>query len=171
MTDDREGIRARYRPTQFEVLFVAESPPANLGTFFYKRTGHIYPRTCEAFSLAGDPWSPPPSGDFLEHFQRIGCFLVDLCAVGVNVKACPRPTLDEAERRLARTIREAKPRSIVVLLKRIEPYVRSACAMEGAMERIVGTLPFPAHGHQRQYVIGLRDILQSPRRRAQARPL
>jgi hypothetical protein len=46
------------------------------------------------------------------------------------------------------------------MLKRIAPYVAEALTKaEEEPERIVSVLPFPAHGHQREYVEALKTIL------------
>lgn len=154
-----ESKRREYKPLDTLVLFVGESPPAN-GTFFYCGDSNLARYTRESFEAAFDELGG--ASQFLEAFRDKGFYLVDLCRDRVN-------GLSKRERRAARecgiaslvaTIHELKPRVIIVVMKAIERYV--AQAAEDA--RLTGcpryVLPFPAQGHQREYVAQLTELLR-----------
>src|SRR5947199_2008929 len=75
-----ESLRRRYRPADIRILFVGESPPAG-GTFFYAANSNLYYATEAAFRQAVPDLL---SGDFLDDFRALGCFLDDLCLRPVN---------------------------------------------------------------------------------------
>jgi hypothetical protein len=162
-----ESKRIEYRPFKVRVLFVGESPPVN-GTFFYRGDSNLARYTHEAFTAEF-----PVGGEmsrFLTAFRDSGCYLVDLCHEPVN--GMPR-----TRRRIARqagipflgaTMREAAPEIIIVVMKAIEGYVARAAA-EAALNHVPRhVIPFPAQGHQRQYVdrltMILRDFFRAPAR-------
>jgi hypothetical protein len=66
--------------------------------------------------------------------------------------------LKESIEALAGRIREHDPEIIVIVLKRIEPYVREAIQKAG-VSCPVYSLPFPGNGHQRRFIRGLVEIL------------
>src|SRR2546425_9639049 len=98
LRDEREKLRLAYRPPRVRLLFVAESAPLNVKTFFYAKSGHLYPRTREAFEAAGAPWAPERGKDFLEHFRGMECYLVDLCPPGATVKTRASSLAEDIER-------------------------------------------------------------------------
>jgi hypothetical protein len=63
------------------VLFVGESPPAG-GAFFYRANSKLYDATREAFETATPALRR--EDDVLAAFQRLGCYLDDLCLAPVN---------------------------------------------------------------------------------------
>jgi hypothetical protein len=75
-------LRKLFRPPKVNVLFIGESPPAG-GTFFYQADSRLYQRTRAAFGRAFGR-SMPEGAEFLREFQRLGCYLEDLCAEPVN---------------------------------------------------------------------------------------
>ncbi|MBF8290850.1 MAG: hypothetical protein HW391_1818 [Chloroflexi bacterium] len=76
-------LRSRYRPAGVRVLFVGESAPAG-GTHFYLANSNLFRATREAFGLGLDLPSPPDGSAFLEWFQGLGCWLVDIAERPVN---------------------------------------------------------------------------------------
>ncbi len=109
-----EDVRARYRPRDVDVLFIGEPPPAG-GTFFYAGNSSRYYATEEAFRR-GVP--ELLSGDFLDDFRALGCFLDDLCLRPAN-HLCGAPELEQqrldesrrGEKPLADRVRAANPAS------------------------------------------------------------
>ncbi|MCM2311248.1 MAG: hypothetical protein NDI84_07575 [Steroidobacteraceae bacterium] len=140
------------------MLFIGESRPDN-GTFFYDGNSNLARYTREAFSPDGGP--VPEMERFLEEFQAAGCFLVDLCPQSVN--QLPHVERGEArlegERALATTLAELRPLTIVVVMRGIADNVEQAILQAELSEVPVFVLPFPAMGHQRAYVAGLRQVL------------
>jgi hypothetical protein len=162
MTAD-ERLRRRYRPDDVRVLFVGESPPAG-GTFFYRANSKLYAATREAFEAAIPALRQ--KDDFLAAFQRLGCYLDDLCPQAVNDLAIRDPTrLAERERGvapLARRMTALDPAVVCVVMKGIVPEVTAAVERAGVDVQIEA-LPFPAR-HRGQYVAGLTRLVRRWRR-------
>jgi hypothetical protein len=155
-----EELRRSYRPDEIRVLFVGESPPAG-GTFFYKGDSNLARYTEEAFSRVFDR-TFERSEDFLQAFQSLGCYLDDLCLIPIN-------KLTRAERKwhrsksipsLAARIRTDSPDAIVVVMQGIRRCVQQAAGRAGLDPGPVYSVPFPAMGHQQQYVAQLEDVLR-----------
>ena len=99
---------------------------------------------------------------FLRSFKGLGCYLDDLCLTPVN-------NLGERERQryrelcvddLALRLRAASPKAIVVVMKRIVPFVERAANHAGLTALPPIALPFPAQGNQLRYVEGLTLVLR-----------
>lgn len=154
-----ESKRIVDRPSAVRVLFVGESPPTN-GTFFYFGNSNLVRYTHEAFAAVFPECKDMPQ--FLNAFRDLGCYLVDLCREPVN--GLPRIQRLNARQAgiatLTSTIRRLAPTTIVIVMKAIEPWVSAAIAeaeMDDASRRV---LPFPAQGHQREYVAQLTVVLE-----------
>lgn len=65
----------------------------------------------------------------------------------------------KAVRALAKRIRTANPLVIIVILKRIEKYIREAKSKTETCSEIF-VLPFPGNGHQNEYIDELIKILK-----------
>lgn len=155
--ESSEQIRNKYRPDSVSTLFVGESPPAN-GTFFYKGDSRLFRYTCEAFGC-----STADVSSFLSGFKSQGFFLVDLCSTPVN-NLPPRErrrARNAGVPRLAREIEELQPKAIVVVMKAIADHVHRALGDSGLRPEQVHVLPFPAQGHEREYVSRLSALLRS----------
>lgn len=156
--DRFELLRRRYRPVRTSVLFVGESRPAG-GTFFYAGNSHLFRYTAEAFGYqAGET---ARAEQFLTRFMELGCYLVDLCPVPVNILPARAREVERSARTaaLAVAIRSLQPNAVVNVMKGIRPHVEQA--IHDSQVRLVGTwhLPFPAQGHQREYVAELQRVL------------
>ncbi|UCH33446.1 MAG: hypothetical protein JSV65_12820 [Armatimonadota bacterium] len=149
-----DNMRQQYQPKRIRVLFVGESRPAG-GTFFYRGDSNLCRYTQQAFEKACGRNSDTPS-EFLASFMSKGCYLDDLCLEPVN--------RNDARRRrkqrnagvcsLATRMRAYpyRPDAVICVMRAIEGHVRRA--MEGLNPRDVlfYCAPFPAQGHQREYV-------------------
>jgi hypothetical protein len=131
---------------------VGESAPHG-GTFFYYANSILFRHTQRAFrEVFGDACGDGEA--FLRFFRDQGFFLDDLCAIPVN-------GMDDASRSgeraagvqpLARRIKAANPKTIIVVMKAILPQVRAARALAGITPDLV-ELPFPGRPqHQTQFV-------------------
>lgn len=154
-----EAARERYRPKDVRVLFVGESAPAG-GTFFYFANSKLYFATRDAFRLA---LGKRGGRDFLVHFQTLGCFLEDLCPSPVN--RLPDPQRREQRRRgepeLARRLRAASPRVVVVVMSGIRENVNRALREADLAALPTHVLPFPGREeHRRRYVAELAAIVR-----------
>lgn len=154
----REGIRRKFRPTVTRLLLIGESPPWNR-TFFYYANSNLYCRTVEAFTQA--KLVARDSTQFLDDFRNLGCFLDDLSHTPINqLRTAQRRTArDRAVRDLESRLRLIRPGVIVCVMKGIERDVRRAIESADMHEKAFCAVPFPSHGHQRQYMDQLANIL------------
>ena len=152
-----EELRLSYHPDNVTILFVGESPPAGK-TFFYAANSNLFRATLAGFQLA----FPEISRDsFLQAFKEMGCYLVDLCDQPVNNLTDPQKKELSFARidALSYKLRDLKPEVIIVVIKRILPYVEQALKRSGITVKLYA-LPFPAMGHQREYIHRLRILLK-----------
>jgi hypothetical protein len=154
-------LRSRYRPAGVRVLFVGESSPAG-GTHFYLANSNLFRATREAFGLGLDLPTPPDGSAFLEWFQELGCWLVDIAERPVNrLPAGEREaTIKDGVTRLAGTLRETHPERVIVLIRRIAPDVRRAAGLAGIDDRAIDVLPFPIRQWRSTYVEQLAGIIR-----------
>jgi hypothetical protein len=166
-----ERTRRRYRPTDIRVLFIGESPPAG-GTFFYHANSNLYNATREAFQAAIPALREEPV--FLDAFERLGCYLEDLCEQPVNDLDMRDPMRLQARADgvtpLARRMRRFSPQVVVVVMKAIAGDATRALVASGHAEVKREELPFPAR-HYDQYVQQLTTLVKSWRRRHVLLPL
>ena len=165
-----ERLRRRYRPDDVRVLFIGESPPSG-GTFFYRANSKLYAATREAFEAAIPALRR--EDDFLDVFERLGCYLDDLCLKPVNDLDIRDPQrLAERSRGvapLARRMKPLQPSVVCVAMKAIVPEVDQATE-RAKLDACREALPFPAR-HRPQYVSGLTDLVKAWRRRGILGPL
>ena len=123
--ESRECIRRLYEPENVHMLFVGEAPPAS-GLFFYDANSGLYRAVRETFlhALPG-----LRETDFLNCFQRLGCYLVDLCGKPIDRldKDLRKRICSDSEPELAETIRTLKPKFIVSVVRSIQDNVTRAC--------------------------------------------
>jgi hypothetical protein len=152
-----EELRESFKPKQVKLLFVGESPPTS-GKFFYDKSS-MTTITARAFELSHG-FKFKGTAEFLCHFKEVGCYLEDLTHVPVD-------KLQRQEREdflqagvlpLSACIKEMQPIAVVVVLKKIEKYVRDAIMGSGLTPE-VHVLPFPGNGHQNRYVEELETII------------
>ena len=153
-----EAIRERYRPETVKVLFVGESRPAN-GTFFYLGNSRLYKYTCRAFNSALVTSLQIPT--FLNEFCSLGCFLLDLCPEPVNHLPSPerRRVRRNGTATLSAILRDIQPCATIVVMRGIAQYVDQAYVGAGIQTDHHYVLPFPARGHEQEYIDGLKAIL------------
>lgn len=154
------AIRDRHRPSKTRVLFVGESSPAG-GTHFYRADSNLYRATREALGVGLSVADPPEGEGFLAWFQELGCWLVDLAdrPVDRSPAADRIRAVDAGIPALARTILEARPTRVVVVLRRIAPAVRDAARVAGFDDRAIDVLPFPTRQWRPIFVDQLAGIL------------
>jgi hypothetical protein len=123
-TAARERLRRSYRPRRVRLLFVGESPPDS-GRFFYRADSGLYRAIRKTFV---DVFPSLADSDFLEAFQEMDCYLVDLCGEPVDRMdaASRRRACRDGEVRLSATIRRLRPKIIVTLVRSIAENVRRA---------------------------------------------
>lgn len=158
-----EDVRVQFAPEKVRVLFIGESPPAG-GTFFYFGNSNLYRYTQEAFSRIFALSVESPT-EFLDLFQRMGFYLVDLCLEPVNKMT---PVDRRAARRagvqpLSKKLIETQPETIISVLKAIAPHIRKAAQLADLTSVPIYELVFPAMSHQQRYVSELSAVLNTIR--------
>jgi len=120
----KEALRRHYRPTKVKLLFVGESPPAS-GRFFYRADSGLY----RAIRLTFIKIFPKlKTINFLDAFQFLGCYLVDLCGRPVDHldAAERRQACLDGEGRLAKMIQQFQPDIVVTVVRSIVANVERA---------------------------------------------
>jgi hypothetical protein len=153
-----QAIRQSFRPERINLLFIGESPPVS-GKFFYIR-GPMTTFTSRAFEIAHGRQFQNNS-EFLDYFELCGCYLDDLSHLPINhlpLREREKQLQDNVEA-LSQRIREANPSVVVVVLKKIETYVRAAVERSHLSPRLY-VLPFPGSGHQNKFLEGMVPIIK-----------
>jgi hypothetical protein len=160
--DQREELRAKFRPEDVWVLMVGESAPAG-GTFFYQADSNLFDATREAFERA---LGPMPHGEaFLERYREMGFWLYDVARSPVNrMRGRPRGnTVAEGVPALAALIKDLEPDFVVAVKTSLEGVVRQAARTADFPPQRLVVLPFPLYGWRREFVEGLAQFLQPGR--------
>jgi uracil DNA glycosylase superfamily protein len=120
----RERLRKRYRPDRVRILFVGEAPPSS-GRFFYQADSGLYRAVRDTFISA---FPSLQNGPFLESFRALGCYLVDLCRRPVDHmdRNARQRNCRAGEASLNRTLRQLRPKIVVVVVRSISRNVRRA---------------------------------------------
>lgn len=150
---DVEKIRQSFKPDKVSVLFIGESAPAS-GSFFY--TGDsLCTYTKEAFTMAFPDIVFRTSDEFLQFFQKTGCYLDDLSLIPVNDR-----NIDERKRMqlegmpsLAKRIVDYQPNAIVCMLKNkaFQTIIRESVRRAGFENVPFRVTPFGGFGNQGKY--------------------
>ena len=165
-------LRKRYRPKKIKVLFVAESPPeSSEDRFFYnwrqERWDNMY-RTVMKAVFPEFEYRPGEKDNWLRKFSKHGYYLIDVTDRPVN-------RLSPAERRYALDAAvKAKLTEIKMLVSPSTPIVLVKKNVFSALNRRLrdagynvsheSFLPFPSHGHQKEFVRKCRDCLRKTKR-------
>lgn len=158
-----QELREIFRPTNLNLLFIGESPPAG-GTFFYEGNSNLFNYTRQVFSTIFDyQWQD--EFDFLHYFQASGCYLEDLCLIPVNNMTPP-------ERRIQRQLGVIPlserlllwnqiPQAVVIVGISIEDRVSEAIELAYWNQTPTFVTHFPAFQHQPTFVNELGIILEN----------
>jgi hypothetical protein len=145
-----EEVRQSYRPDRITTLFVGESAPHG-GTFFYNQDSGLFREIRKAFR--GD-------ASFLDDFERNGFYLDDLVSEPVNHLGNKdrRRLCHAAVSSLVARLRDYNPQAVVILLRSIEPMVRSSIRDAGLSCQIYCT-PYPGFGNQGRFHDAMTEII------------
>jgi len=153
-----ERIRQSFKPDKIRMLLIGESAPAG-GDFFYTHSRMtIY--VSQAFeSVFNENFDDDLS--FLKYFQEKGCYLDDLSLSPVNhmFSGQRKEALKTSVGPLSKRIAEHNPDVIVIIMKKIDRYVREAIKLS-KKSCSVYTLPFPGNGHQNKFMSEFSTILR-----------
>lgn len=131
LTGSLDSFHLHYKPKEVRWLFVGESPPTN-GTFFFKADSNLSRYTQEAFSIAFK-LQFVDGRELLDFFKSLGCYLIDLCTHPINPlsrherKRCRKACAASLPELMA----EYSPQRIIVVMKGIAGYVKSAVKPAG----------------------------------------
>jgi hypothetical protein len=167
-------LRERYKPERIEVLFVAESPPESSDDevrFFYnskqERWNHMYRAVMKAVFPEFE-YCPGEKDNWLRKFKQHGYYLIDATDRPVNrvTSAERRYELDAAVKpKLSEIKRLVSPSTPIVLVKK-NIFSAFNRPLRDAGYNVIheSFLPFPSHGHQKDFVIMCRDCLRKAKR-------
>ena len=161
--------RNKYKPTEINVLLVAESPPSSGGYFYAEKAigkDHLFRETMKALEL----WPvdrPLRKGcdkrPMLEQFRSLGFFLIDTCEVPVDKMPPGQRRLSTAQGALTlpNRVKRLDPAGILIVKKTVFSPVSRALSIAGFDNRILNknSLPFPSHGNQRKFRRMLRRLV------------
>ena len=161
--------RNKYKPTEVNVLLVAESPPSSGGYFYAEKAigkDHLFRETMKALEL----WPvdrPLRKGcdkrPMLEQFRSLGFFLIDTCEVPVDKMPPGQRRLSTAQGALTlpNRVKRLDPAGILIVKKTVFSPVSRALSIAGFDNRILNknSLPFPSHGNQRKFRRMLRRLV------------
>lgn len=164
--EKRDERREKYYPKdRVKLLLIGEAPPCNDAEFFYKG-GRLRGRTLEAFvqarELSGNLCEDSDFNDFL--FQK-GCYLDDILHAPIRRGL----SQEEKHRMLAdafpgftKRLATHNPQNVVLFVKGLDLYVRSAMAQSGANLLTYDALPFPGYSQKNieNYITGLADVVR-----------
>ena len=150
----RERLRRRYRPARVRILFVGEAPPAS-GRFFYQADSGLYRAVRESFV---ETFPDVAAGDFLQAFQEMGCYLIDLCGKPVDRMAPQQRKIIcmEGETRLATRLKQLRPKIVITVVRSISGNVKRSEQRAGWLGKHV-ELPYPGRWHRYRQVF-LEDL-------------
>jgi hypothetical protein len=138
-----QALKARYRPDNIKILFIADGLPVK-DRYFYLKNSNMYKAVKEAFTrVFGDFKS---DDEFLAFFKEMGAYFENLSRVPIKTLPPPeqRKARQEGVQPLAERLAEMQPRLIIISLKAIEKYAREAIKLAdvNSVEHIAVT-PFP----------------------------
>ncbi|MGC2064118.1 MAG: hypothetical protein WA610_14175 [Thermodesulfovibrionales bacterium] len=162
---DLEKVRRSFRPQKVKVLFIGESIPVG-GTFLYLGNSNLARYTQEAFSIAyGVQFESTQM--FLDEFKAKGFYLDDLCPIPVNhMNNAERVVIyEESAANFAERLKEIRPEAVITVKRTIEAHISRALIIAGLSNIPNYSLPFPAMGHQMQYVQELSEVIHDLKNR------
>ena len=171
-------MRERYQPERIRLLFVAESPPAPTADevrFFYnaelERWDHMYRAVMQAVFPSFE-YRPGEKDKWLRRFKANGYYVIDAIDEPVNhlprkhrdalLLAAVEPRVREIEKLVSRRT------PIVLVKKNIFSLFKPRLCEEGFRVIHDAFLPFPSHGHQSEFIAGLRKCLHNSAAKARS---
>ena len=155
----KERLRRSYRPRRVRILFVGEGPPAS-GRFFYRADSGLYRAIRDAFVQV---FPAIRNETFLESFQELGCYLVDLCGRPVDRLGdrARRRARIAGEPQLSRTLRQLQPALVITVAKSITQNVERAETLAN-WSGVRVTLPYPGrwYHHRAIFLKGLVPVVR-----------
>jgi len=144
----RRAAAARYKPSQIDLLLVAEAPPSSPDRYFYfesvQEHDSLFRYVCRV--LLGREPTRENKPALLEELCKRGVFLIDLKETPVDGTPLTRYVPDLVER-----CRELAPRRIVLIKATV--YDAAYRQLKEADLQVSDIrVPFPGSGRQREFV-------------------
>ena len=170
---DFKTFREKYNPKNagipIRVLWIAESPPAGGGYFYFDETSgrnHLFRETVKALGWWPENKTMSAGMDktpYLKKFQMAGYFLVDLSYLPVNKmeKLEREKVLGRNIPRLLNDLEELDPQRIVIVKATLFDILFSPVRETKFGSRVLNmrSIPFPSHGNQKRYREEIRKLL------------
>ena len=149
--------RHKYRPTNINVLIIAEAPPCALDRFFYfedvktqdslflEIIGVLYPEDKEKYLSSGRDTSIKK--DILESFKLDGYWLIDLCELPTSLTD---ESLDSHVPSLLSTLEKYIDKSTPIILIKSNVYDICYRPLKAKGYKVINErMPFPGSGQQK----------------------
>lgn len=171
-----ERARTTYLPKKIKWLFIAEAPPAASDRFFYYRDvrsgDSLFLETMRTLyktaKRAPAEEIRAQKSEFLEKFQKEGCFLIDVCDVPIkkaenkNVKVRGAAHFLEDKLDALRVAGQLTGETRILLISRtVFDHCHGLLTEAGFNVVNSDVLPFPASGHQVAYRKKLSCLLRA----------
>jgi len=169
---DFKAFRERYNPKNegipIRVLWIAESPPAGGGYFYFDETSrnHLFRETMKALGWWPETETMSAGVDkvpYLKKFQKAGYFLVDLSDLPVNKMGRheKEKVLGRNIPRLLNELEELNPQRILIVKATLFDLLFSRVRATKFGSRVLNMqpIPFPSHGGQKRYREEIRKLL------------
>ena len=159
-----KNLRKSYKPTNVKIMFVGLAPPTN-GSFFYEPTSSLAAYTQLAFTqVLGRDFSDREN--FLQFFKQSHCFLDDFSTAPINLKKMTSSEIINWEidcnNSLSERLKNDSPLAVIVIMKKVEKYIKKAIDDSQVDINFFSSLPFPAHSNRNReaYVEELSSTLR-----------
>lgn len=151
-----------------EVLWIAESPPAGGGYFYFERTSarnHLFRETMKA--LGWWPLDAPMRAGldkslYLGRFQEDGNFLIDLAPEPVNrlSDAKREAALRKNVPRMMAQVNTLRPKNVLIIKQNVFEILYPAMQSSGFTVLNKEPIPFPSHGWQAEYRSKIQELVR-----------
>ncbi len=157
---DYKAAREKYRPSKIETLWIAESPPASGGYFYFEKATGKNPVNLFSETMKALGWWTPDSrmhagfdkSHYLRRFQENGHFLIDATDIPVNhLKAAARnAALRENMTILQAEVETLQPKKILLIKKNVHDILYPV--LKSDYNVLNGNyIPFPASSQQPKF--------------------
>jgi hypothetical protein len=170
-----DQLREHYRPDKISVLFIAESPPAQRGRFFYNPTvsedDWLYLEIMSVLfhnlvlgvkrerSASLKNRLRRDKGKYLDCFKREGFWLQDAVPLPLTVNMDKGRAIRAYTRRTTGIVMEYRPEWCVLISRAVHDNLMDELKSVGARIMNPGYIPFPAYNHGCAFRKILGDLL------------
>jgi hypothetical protein len=170
---DYRVFRERYRPVNIDVLWIAESPPAGGGYFYFEKASGQNPINLFGETMKALGWWPPGTmmhtgfdkSPYLRRFQESGHFLIDLSPKPVNkglTNSERKAVLLSNVDRILQEIEQLDPKKLLLVKKNVFEILYPAIQNSKLKERLLNRefVHFPSDHWQPEFRDEVRRYLK-----------